>query len=193
MSNNYRTGKERFEFLFFKNDVNIICKKSFDVQNYNDNCRESLEMKIMMDNISRTNINSLGSMGIIPNFLKNRSMEDSWLNYKPYFSQSQDDILYLLNKTVRSTSFKFEIRENGQTIATSYLDGDIFSPSANWEINISSIIPEILSEIKYAFTRKSYTHNYSSVKLKRNNTCLKENKRLLKYKQSLLDFENNYN
>jgi hypothetical protein len=169
----YQSGEERFEFLFFINEKHLICKRAFDVRDYNDKSRESLEIKTMMDSIAGMNLNSIGTMGIIPTFLKKRSIEDSWLNYRPYINQTQEDVLY--NNTQKQNSFKFEVRVDGETLATSYFDGNNFSPSARWDINILELVPEILSEIRYYLSKKNYTKNYGSVKLKRHNIFLGEN------------------
>lgn len=165
------TQNEKIEFLFFINEKHLICKRTFDMYNYNDKARESLEIKTMMDNIAGVNINDIGRMGIIPTYLKKRSMEDSWLNYKPYFAQTKEDVLYNSGEK-KQNSFRFEVKINNEIIGSSYFNGNNFSPSARWDIDINELVPEIISEIKDCLGRKTYTKKYGNVKLTRHNIFL---------------------
>jgi hypothetical protein len=76
-----------FEFILRIND-HIICQRYFTIKNYNNNCRESLEIKEMMDDIM--GINHTAQLGLIPEFFKLQCMDNTFKeNKNPYYQQSK--------------------------------------------------------------------------------------------------------
>ena len=71
-----------FEFSLRINN-HIICQRYFSIKNYNNDSRESLEIKEMMDDI--IGVNQELKLGIIPEFFKQQCIANS---YKPYYSQN---------------------------------------------------------------------------------------------------------
>ena len=56
-----------------------------------------------------------------------------------------------------------------ETLAVGMFDGKLFHPNVRNEIDIRSIIPDIIKTIQYHLSLKKYTKSYKSVSLVRNN------------------------
>jgi hypothetical protein len=163
-----------FEFVLKIND-NIICQRYFNIKGYNNECRESLEMKEMMDDIM--GVNQQIKLGVIPDFFKYRCVVNS---YKPYYNQNnylndKDDIFSLevlknnVNK-LRNKNNDFNLDDlQKEKLAEGTFDGKMFHPNVRYEIDIRSIIPEIIGVIQDYLGSSSYTKEYGDVSLKRNN------------------------
>lgn len=147
--------KSRFEFLLYINNKNIICQRFFDMENYNEECKNSYELKELMDELTGLNINSVGRLGIIPNFLKKQSIEYLWDTFNPHKIQAESDI-FVQNIFEKIDNFQFEIKVDGKTIATSMFSGNYFPPKIRYQVYIKDIIPEIVNEIKYYLSMDSY-------------------------------------
>jgi hypothetical protein len=162
-----------FEFILKINE-NIICQRYFNVKRYNEQCRESLEIKEMMDEIM--GLNGFSKLGIIPEFFKFECMANS---YKPYFSQNN-------HYNDKIDVFKFEVWRNNsheirngeeldiallqrEMIASSFFDGKIFHPNVRYDINIRPIIPDITRIITKHLSFRKYTKTYGDISLKRHN------------------------
>lgn len=168
-----------FEFVLRIND-HIICQRYFNIKNYNNDCRESLEIKEMMDDIM--GINQHSQLGLIPEFFKYQCMENTM---KPYHEQNnylndKVDIftLEILKNNVnrirdKSGDFDFDdLRKD--SIAISMFNGKIFHPNVRYEIDVRSIIPDIIRTISDAMSQKKYTKVYGSTKLVRHNRLTAE-------------------
>jgi|AntDeeMinimDraft_5_1070356.scaffolds.fasta_scaffold05304_3 hypothetical protein len=163
-----------FEFVLKIND-NIICQRYFNIKGYNNECRESLEMKEMMDDIM--GVNQQIKLGVIPDFFKYRCVVNS---YKPYYNQNnylndKDDIFSLevlknnVNK-LRNKNNDFNLDDlQKEKLVEGTFDGKMFHPNVRYEIDIRSIIPEIIGVIQDYLGSSSYTKEYGDVSLKRNN------------------------
>lgn len=163
-----------FEFSLKIND-NIICQRYFIVKNYNDDSRESLEIKEMMDDIM--GMNQHIQLGLIPEFFKYLCLRNS---DKPYYSQNN----HLTNK---EDIFKLEVSKNNvnqirnedgdfnfddlqkEVMVIGMFDGTVFHPNVRYEINIRGIIPDIIRTIQKHLSMREYTKSYDSVELSRNN------------------------
>ena len=86
-----RIEDQRFEFVLYIND-HIICQRYFNIRDYNEDSVKSLEMKDLMDNIVGMNNGDFGSLGIIPRYLKNKSVDYLWDNYNPYMPQKEETV-----------------------------------------------------------------------------------------------------
>lgn len=153
-TNKYSNSK--FEFLLKKND-NIICQRYFNVDNYNDSILNSLEMKELLDSIAGMNNGTFGSCGMIPNFLKNKSVEYLWGRYNPYLENQGGNETSHKDINENEDFFTFEIRVNRRLVGKSLFSGTHFPPAVRYQINIKDIIPDIINEITEYFTRDEYT------------------------------------
>ena len=160
--------EQRFEFVLYINN-NIICQRYFNVRDYNEDAIHSWELKQLMDNICGMNNGEFGSMGIIPNHLKNKSKAYLWANYNPYLEEQP--VVEPKNLLEKVNNFQFEIRVDRKTIAKSMFMGNYFPIKAfidkssfsnpntkvRYVFDIKEIIPDIMSEIRNGLSQKKYT------------------------------------
>lgn len=168
-----------FEFVLRIND-HIICQRYFNIKNYNNDCRESLEIKEMMDDIM--GVSQTAKLGLIPEFFKYQCMENAM---KPYHAQNnylndKVDIFTLeilknnVNK-LRDKDGDFNLDDLQKvSLAISMFDGKIFHPNVRYEIDVRSIIPDIIGTIQDAMSQKRYTKEYGSMRLVRYNRLTAE-------------------
>jgi hypothetical protein len=145
--------EQRFEFLLYINN-NIICQRYFNIKDFNENnLNEGLlygvNVKELMDNLTGMNNGQYGTMGIIPNFLKERSKDFTWGNYNPYASTQESTVRSLFEKI---DDFQFEIRIDKKTVAKSMFSGNYFPPKVRYAVDIKEIIPSIIAEIRHYFS-----------------------------------------
>jgi hypothetical protein len=166
---NYQDG--RFEFVLYINK-NPILKRNFNIYKFNEDSRYSLELKELMDNLAGLNNGQWGTMGIIPEFFKKKSIESLWRNYDPNYVQNHVGTGKNIN--LKDDNFDVEIRINDTSIdgektnnvmAESRFSANWFTAASKQEINVREIYPNILSEIKYYLSLKEYTFEYNGVTL----------------------------
>jgi len=173
-----------FEFVL-KINGNIICQRFFNIHNFNEDVIDSLEMKELLDRITgMDNVNGW-EMGIIPDYLKNRSCE-----YLQFFEDNQH--LSYKNKDGENKNiwekgdmYSFEIKIDGEVVGVSQFDASTFPPKIRYKVNLKhqtniwgekelntkglpiqlDILPRITKEIKKTFSRKSYTNEYMGYSL----------------------------
>lgn len=155
-TNTFETKRpdQRFEFILFINNTKFIVQRFFDIRDFNEDSIKSLELKELMDNIAGMNIDSFGTMGLIPKFLKQKSVEYLWANYNPYHIQQDEGVKSIYDKV---DNFQFEIRIDKRTVAKSEFSGNVFPPKVRYDVNIKEIIPAIIAEIRHFLSQKNYT------------------------------------
>lgn len=157
MSTEKTTGKkieeQRFEFVFYVNR-NIVCQRYFHIYDYNENFTQSVELKEMLDNIGGMNNGEFGEQGLIPNYLKEKSMDYLWDNYNPYEVQNDESYKAPAKK---GDVFKFEFRVDKRTVGEIQFDNEFFTLNPKINVDIREIIPAIISEIRQSTNQKNYT------------------------------------
>lgn len=159
MSTTKKIEEQRFEFVLYINK-HIICQRYFSIRDFNEKSIYSLEIKELMDRI--VGVNNVGQMGIIPNHLKNRSVDYLWKFYNPYNIQTE---VVAKNNYDKEDKFDFEIRVDRGIVAHSTFSGNLFPPQIRYQVDIKELIPNIISEIKDTLSRKKYTTEYANVRL----------------------------
>jgi len=173
-----------FEFSLKINN-HIICQRYFSIKNYNNDCRESLEIKEMMDDI--IGVNQDLELGLIPEFFKQQCIANS---YKPYYSQNNHlkdkvDIFTLsISKNnvnqLKGRDGQFNIDDlRKELISTGSFDGRVFHPNIRYEIDIRSIISDIIRIIQNHLSQREYTSTYGDVKLNRFNKLTSQEMRYI--------------
>lgn len=144
--------EKRFEFLLYINN-HIICQRGFDIYNFNNKVRESEEMKTLLNTIAGTNNDDFGSMGIIPKFMKDKSIDYLWNNFNPYAMKIEEG-----NKNIfeRVDDFQFEIRVDKTTVGKIQFSGNNFQPKIRYAMDIRELIPSIIAEIRNSFSEDNY-------------------------------------
>jgi hypothetical protein len=145
--------EQRFEFILYINN-NIICQRFFHVRDFNEDSINSLEMKQLMDSICGMNNNEFGMLGIIPNHLKEKSIDFLWNVYNPHIPSSEQ-----ITKTTNDKidDFQFEIKVDKKMVGKSIFSGNPFPPKVRYAVDIKEIIPSIMSEIRHYLSLKNYT------------------------------------
>ena len=145
---------QRFEFALYINQTNIICQRFFSIHDYNENVINSLDMKDLMDTLVGMNNGEWGTMGVIPSFLKQKSVEYLWNSYNPYYAQQEETNKNIFDKL---DDFQFEIKVDKKVVAKGGFTGNFFQPKVRYAVNIREIIPTIISEIKSVFSQENYS------------------------------------
>lgn len=158
---NKKVEEQRFEFFLYINN-HIICQRYFSIKDFNEQSIKSLEMKELMDSLVGLNNGNYGSMGIITNHLKKKSVDYLWKNYNPYVPQKEEAYK---NNFEKEDVFDFEIKIDKMTVAKSRFSGNYFPQQVRYQVDIKEIIPNIISEIKDFLSQKKYTKKYADVVL----------------------------
>jgi len=153
--------EQRFEFILYIND-HIICQRYFNIRDYNEDSIQSLEIKELMENICGMSNGPIGELGIIPKFLKNKSVDYIWNNYNPYNIQPDQGTKNIYEK---ADNFQFEIKIDKKMVAKAQFTGNVFPPKVRYAVDIKEIIPSIMSEIRHFLSQKNYTKVESNVTL----------------------------
>jgi hypothetical protein len=145
--------EQRFEFVLYINN-NIICQRYFNIYDFNEDSIKSLELKEMMDNIGSMGNGGFGGMGIIPNYLKQKSLNYLWDNYNPYSIQNDESYKAPAKK---GDVFKFEFKVDKRSVSEIEFPNDFFTLNPKVNIDIREIIPSIMTEIRQSLNQKNYT------------------------------------
>lgn len=172
---------EQYPFSFaLKINGHIICERYFPIYNFNPAVIDSLELKELLDTIAGVSNNGiLGSMGIIPNYLKNRSYEYlQFFEDNPHLSHKNKDSEK--DSLKKKDNYTFEIRIDNEVVSVIHFCGNIFPPKIRYKVNLKhqtniwgekildsngksitlDILPSITKEIKKTFSQKSYTKDH---------------------------------
>jgi hypothetical protein len=148
-------SNQKFEFLLKINN-NIICQRYFNVDGYNQDILKSIELKELIDSLCGMNNGSFGSCGIVPKFLKDKSVDYLWDRYDPYTENRREEDASDRDIFKNEDTFTFEIKVDKNIIAKSTFSGNWFPTMVRYQVNIKPIIPSIIEEITEFFTRKDY-------------------------------------
>lgn len=145
--------EQRFEFVLYINN-NIICQRYFHIFDFNEDAIHSLEVKEMMDEIAGMNNGQFGTLGIIPNYLKQKSMQYLWDSYNPYFNQTDESYKAPAKK---GDMFQFEFKVDKRVVASAQFSNEFFTLNPKVSVDIREIIPAIMTEIRQTMSRKNYS------------------------------------
>jgi hypothetical protein len=148
-------SNQKFEFLLKINN-NIICQRYFNVDGYNQDILKSIELKELIDSLCGMNNGSFGSCGIVPKFLKDKSVDYLWDRYDPYSEIRKEDESIEKNIFKNEDIFTFEIKVDKNIVSKSIFSGNYFPTMVRYQVNIKPIISNIIEEITEFFTRKEY-------------------------------------
>lgn len=145
-----RKPHQNFEFVLTING-NILCKRYFSVRDVDFG--KLKDIKPMMDELSGMNNDRFGSMGIIPTFLKDKSVDFLWRTYNPHYKQTEDVIdrrdVFENEDIIGFKVTFFDFRRNEERlIGETQFSGNFFPPKVRYEINIKDIIPDIIRTIR---------------------------------------------
>jgi hypothetical protein len=166
--------KHPFQFVLYINkkkkleegkEPPIICQRYFPIRDYNPEVLNSIELKELMDELIGVNNNGvMGSMGVIPNFLKQKSYDFMWSMYNEHYKQTEADIPQY-DIWAKEDEFTFEIKVDEKVVADGHFSGNLFPTKVRYHVNIKDIIPEIMGKIRETFSMGKYEQNYESYNL----------------------------
>jgi hypothetical protein len=145
--------EQRFEFVLYINN-NIICQRYFHIFDFNEDSINSLDIKEMVDEIAGMNKGEFGTLGIIPNYLKRKSMQYLWENYNPYFVQTDESYRAPAKK---GDEFQFEFKVDKRVVVSAQFSNEFFTLNPRVSVDIREVIPEIMSEIRQTTSRNKYS------------------------------------
>lgn len=148
----YKTNNDRFEFVLYVND-NIVCQRLFSIMDFNENFVKSHELKEMMDNLCGVNIDKWGTHGLIPSYLKSKSVNYLWESYDPYQPQTEETYKAPPKK---GDNLKFEFKVDRRVVASAIFPNDYFTLSPKVIVDIREIVSKIINEIRTYSTQKKY-------------------------------------
>jgi hypothetical protein len=155
MKKNTTFSNQKFEFLLKINN-NIICQRYFSIDNYNYKALKSSELKDLMDRLCGMNNGNFGSCGIIPKYLKDKSVDYLWDRYDPYSEIRCEDESIERNVFKNEDTFTFEIKVDKNIVGKSTFSGNYFPTMVRYQVNIKPIISNIIEEISESFSRRDY-------------------------------------
>ena len=155
MKKNTTFSNQKFEFLLKINN-NIICQRYFSIENYNNKVLKSDELKDLMDRLCGMNNGGFGSCGIVPKYLKDKSVDYLWDRYDPYSEIRRDDESPDKNIFKNEDIFTFEIKVDKNIVAKSIFSGNWFPTMVRYQVNIKPIISNIIEEISESFSGMEY-------------------------------------
>jgi len=159
-----------FEFSLKVND-NIICKRYFNVRNYNEQFRESLEVRDMLNDIM--GIKESYNLGLIPDFFKRKCVDKTWDGYNPSYYQKRVRVkdIYEIEDT-----FYFEVLVDGEVVAATSFIGNLFQYNVRRKIDIKPLIPAIVRIIEEYMSLSEYTTVFNGFKSKSKTGGIKLNR-----------------
>jgi len=143
--------EQRFEFILYINNKHII-QRYFNIRDYDEDSRSSRDIKELMDNLIGMNNGNFGTLGIIPNRLKEKSVDYLWENFNTYAVQTQEDIKV---NTDKDDNFQFEIKVDKVTLAKGQFPGSVFPPKVRYQVDVRDITPTIIAEIRDFLSKKN--------------------------------------
>lgn len=155
MKKNTNFSSQKFEFLLKINN-NIICQRYFNIEDYNSNVLKSIQLKELIDNLCGMNNGSFGETGIIPKYLKDKSVDYLWDRFDPYSETRREEDASERDIFKNEDIFTFEIKVDKNIVAKSTFSGNWFPTMVRYQVNIKPIIPSIIDEISDFFTREEY-------------------------------------
>lgn len=146
-----KTEATKLEFLVKLNE-NIVVQRFFNVKNYNEEARNSLELYDTLTEIS--------------NYVENQL----WIKSHEYMTENADMIMN--DATVMNTSktdapewFNLSVRVGEQTICQRGFDAKPYPPKARYTVDIRPEIKNILSTLTDIFSGENFSKTYMNYQL----------------------------
>ena len=143
-----------YEFLLLINNKPIV-GRNFQIKGFNVHSLRSLELKETIDD----------AVYVIKEQFKARSCDYLYRYYNPYITQPPLEKDEKKNIYENEDIFTFQIKVKGRIVAQTFFSGNDFPPKVRYDVDIRSIIPEIISTIQNRLTLKNYTREYEGYAL----------------------------
>ena len=90
--------------------------------------------------------------GIIPTYLKKKSVDYLWDNYKPYYAQNEDSYK---TPPKKGDMFQFEIKVDSMPILKVEFPNEYFTLNPKINVDIREVIQEIITDVRYFLSVKN--------------------------------------
>ncbi len=139
-----------YEFLLLINGKPIV-GRNFQVKGFNVDSLRSIELKETIDEAA----------AVIENQFQLKSEAYLWRYYNPYLSQTSEEVDGLKKDVYENEDFfTLQIKVKGRVVAQKIFSGNDYPPKVRYDVDIRSIIPEIIATIQNGLTLKKYTKEY---------------------------------
>ena len=145
-----------YEFLLLINKKPIV-GRNFQIKGYNPQSLRSFEMKETIDE----------AVEVIQKQFLLKSRSYLWRYYNPYQPQiiNEEEGDNKKNIYENEDIFTLQIKVKGRVVAEKMFSGNVYPPKVRYDVDIRSIIPEIISTIQNGLTLKKYTKEYCGYEL----------------------------
>ena len=145
-----------YEFLLLINNK-VIVGRNFQIKGFNSESLRSMELKYTIDEV----------VDIIRYQFKTKSYDYLYKYYNHYLTQDPQEVEARSKVNIYDNEdiFTFQIKVKGRVVAESMFTGNDFPPKVRYDVDIRSIIPEIIATIQNGLTLKNYTREYEGYAL----------------------------
>ena len=139
-----------YEFLLLINNKPIV-GRNFQIKGFKVDSLRSFEIKETIDDV----------VDIIKEQFKLKSMTYLWRYYNPYAIQTNEELDEIKKDVYQDEDiFTLQIKVKGRVVAQRIFSGNDYPPKVRYDVDIRSIIPEIIARIQNGLTLKKYTKEY---------------------------------
>lgn len=139
-----------YEFLLTINGKTIV-GRNFQIKGYNEDSLKSIDLKETID----------AATELIKDQFKVKSYFYLWKYYNPYVAQTNEDVMILKKNIYEDEDiFSLQIKVNGKVVVQKNFSGNDYPPKVRYDVDIRSIISEIISIIQDGMSLKKYSQEY---------------------------------
>ena len=139
-----------YEFLLLINK-NPIVGRNFQIKGFNSNSLKSMELKEVIDDV----------VSIIQDQFKAKSRTYLWRYYNPYLLQNTEEVEETKKNIYENEDiFTLQIKVKGRVVTQKIFSGNDYPPKVRYDVDIRSIISEIISKIQNGLSQENYTKEY---------------------------------
>ena len=143
-----------YEFLLLINNKPIV-GRNFQIKGFNPDSLKSMELKETIDDVVDT----------IKKQFTSKSRTYLYKYYNPYATQPLLETEERKDIYENEDLFSLQIKVKGRVVAQSLFSGNDYPPKVRYDVDIRSIIPEMISIIQEGLSSKEYTQEYEGYAL----------------------------
>lgn len=139
-----------YEFLLLINKKPIV-GRNFQIKGFNNESLRSIEIKEVIDEVVK----------LIQNQFESKSRTYLWRYYNPYLTQTTEQVEEDRKDIYENEDlFTLQIKVKGRVVAQKMFSGNDYPPKVRYDVDIRSIISEIISKIQNGLSLENYTQEY---------------------------------
>lgn len=139
-----------YEFLLSINNKPIV-GRNFHIKGFNPDSLKSIELKDIIDDAT----------SVIEEQFKLKSNVYLWRYYNPYLTQTMEEVEELKKDIYENEDlFTLQIKVKGRVVAQKIFSGNNYPPKVRYDVDVRSIIPEIISIVQNGLSLKKYSQEY---------------------------------